>query len=263
MKGLEIINHVVRAKMPDREQVKVNCLNQAVAETHRAKRPILRHSAFAFATAAVLVTCVMFGNMLLKPTIDKDNAFTLKAYAMERQTGGFVELRELDLLGETYYYWGAYNEGSVFYANANFRCEGENIKSVDLYVNEGFFAKQYYKILSGVIDWVESDSGGYRVAVAVDDEEYTFLVDDEYAAAAYGDDVELLGSSIAFSYFDRTELLGSSITLDQDSMRDDFYLVLGTEVADSRERPTQVTVRAVAAFNDGTQQEEVFTLSIE
>jgi len=65
MKGREIINHAVRAKMPDREQVKAGIL---LAEPQKQiKRPIYRFSAVAIVSALVLGLCFIFANMLINP----------------------------------------------------------------------------------------------------------------------------------------------------------------------------------------------------
>ena len=234
MKGREIIYHAVRAKMPDREQVRENCLRQTVSEKRTVKRPVLRRSVFTAAMAAVLIMCIMFGAMLINPK--SDNIFTLNAYAMEQMTDGSIGLRKVDLLNETYY-WSTYNDGSVFYVNANLKCEGENIKYVEFYADNGFFAKQYLKIENGKIITEAGVPASYRKAPG----------DDDYTLVMYGEDFDVIGESF---------------TLDKDALTDDFLLFVGTEVSDWREYPSQMIIRAVATFNDGKTQEETITLDL-
>ena len=59
MKGQEIINHIVRAKMPDREQVRENCHRQAaVIGTVKKRNAWIRGAIPASVCAAVLLLCV-------------------------------------------------------------------------------------------------------------------------------------------------------------------------------------------------------------
>ena len=58
MKGQEIINHIVRAKMPDREQVRENCHRQAVGGTVKKRSAWITRVVPVTACAAVLVLCI-------------------------------------------------------------------------------------------------------------------------------------------------------------------------------------------------------------
>jgi len=186
-------------------------------------------------TAIAAVICLMVYGGVFSPK-QGENLFFLKAYAMEQQTDGSIELREVDLLGDAHY-WSTYNDGSLFYVSANLKCEGENIKSVDFFADEGFFAKQHLTIENGKIVIAEGVSAGYRKAPG----------DTEYTLVMYGDDFEIIGNSF---------------TLDNAAITDDFLLFLGMEVSDWREQPSQMTIRAVATFNDGQTQEVVLRLDL-
>lgn len=236
MKGKEIINHAVRAEMPDREQVKENILRQSVSVKQDRKRPIYRRSAVTLATAAVLVLCFIFGNMLMNP--QSDNVFILKAYAMEQQADGPNELREVDLTNQSPI-WGGYLDNGILYLNVILKCEGENIKNVEFFTEDGFFAKQKENL------YIEEGK-------AIDN--YVSKLE------------ELDDGTIHITWYGGHdfEKIGSNLTLDGETIND-HLLYLGTEWIDmskSGQPPySTITVNAVVAFNDGKQQEE--TLVIE
>jgi len=54
MKGKEIINHIVRAKMPDREQVKERIIMQSLPEKRTTSRQVYRSPAENQQTATAL-----------------------------------------------------------------------------------------------------------------------------------------------------------------------------------------------------------------
>ncbi|MCL2158405.1 MAG: hypothetical protein FWH48_03250 [Oscillospiraceae bacterium] len=202
----------------------------------KIKRPFLRRPAFATAVVAALIMCAIFGNMLINPSTDT-NIFTLKAYAIQPQDDGSIELREVDLVGETYY-WSTYSDGNVFYANANLKCEGENIKSVEFFADNGFFfAKQYLKTENGKVVSEDGVLASYRKLPDGGD----------YALVLYGEEFDVIGSHV---------------TLDKDTMTDNFLLFLGTEISIGQEPPSQMAVRAIATFNDGKTKEETITLNM-
>ena len=202
-------------------------------QNQEKRRPVFKVAA-SFAAVAAVICLMVFGGMF--SSMQSDNLFILKAYAMEQQADGSIELREVDLLGDTHY-WSTYNDGSIFYVSANLKCEGENIKGVDFYTDDGFFAKQRLVIENGRIITEEGVMAVYRKAPG----------DTEYKLVMYGDDFEIIGNSF---------------TLDNNAITDDFLLFLGMEVSDWREQPSQMTIRAIATFNDGQTQEETITLDL-
>ena len=233
MKGREIINYAVRDKMPDRERIRESCKGQGAVEKRRGNKRLFARFAVSAAVLAVLVASFIFGNMLLNPA--GDNMFAIKAYAMEQQEDGSIELREVDLLDRTQR-WGSYNDGSNFYLNISMKCEGENIRSVDFYAEDGFFAKQYLKMKDGKIVvedgvtacWISDGAGGHTLAM-------------------YGTDFEIIGSEL---------------TLENGVMTDDSLLFLATEITDWQKVPAQMTISAVVTFNDGKTQEEILAIDI-
>lgn len=243
MKGREIIDYAVRAKMPDREKIRENCLRQAVSEKEKTKRPLLRRSAFTIATATVLVICIMLGNMLMTP--QGRNLFILQAYAMERQTDGSIELREVELLEQTQV-WSCYRDRdeNKLYVSISLKCEGENIKSVDFYSDNGFFAKQYLEIKNGKVN---IKSGIPVTYIGHDGGNVIDFSDEKYIVVMYGEDFEIVGGKL---------------TLDKGEMTDDLLLFLGIENVDWQQIPSQMTIRAVATFNDGKTQEETLTIDL-
>ena len=236
MKGREIINQIVRAKMPDRGKVLENCVRQAVPAKKNRKHPVYRRSITALATAGVLVCCFIFGNMLMNPRNSSNNFFTMLAYAMVQQEDGTIVLREVDLLNQTYG-WSRFSDGKNYFVNISLKCEGENIRSVDFYADNGFFAKQYLKIENGQI------------------------ILEEGVPASFRSGGEGMGYVLTM-YGQEFDIIGNRFILNSDGMTDDFLLFLGTEVSDWWEHPSQMTVRAVATFNDGKTQEKIITLNL-
>ena len=200
----------------------------------KTKRPLLRRSVLTVAAAAVLVMCIMFGTTLINPKTG--NIFTLKVYAMEQQADGSIELRKVDLVNENPY-WSSHNDGSVFYVNANLKCEGENIKSVEFFAENGFFAKQYLKVENGKIITEPGITASYYKAPG----------DADYTLVRYGNDFDVIGNSFI---------------LEKDAINDDFLLFVGVEVSHWRDNPPQIIVRAVATFNDGKTQEQTILLDL-
>jgi hypothetical protein len=227
MKNEKIVN-AFNTIQPSGE-VKNRVFSKVMSKQHK-QRPRFK-AAVSLATAAAVICLMVFGSMLLFP--QNENIFTLKAYAMEQQADGSIVLREVDLHSETYH-WISYNDGSLFYVNANLKCEGENIQSVVFYADDGFFAKQYLIIEDGKIVQEDGVSASYVKGPS----------DDDYTLLRYGTDFDIIGNSF---------------TLESDVMTDNFLLFVGMEISDWRENPSQITIRAVATFNDGKTQEETIT----
>ena len=140
MKGRDIINHAVRAKMPDREQVKASILLAATEKETTKRPPAYRRYAVALSIVAVLVVCIAFVIMLMNPQ-QGNNIFSISAYAMEQQADGSVALHEVDIRANNA--WSGFSDGVVTYLNIGLTFEGENIESVKFVANDGFFAKQH------------------------------------------------------------------------------------------------------------------------
>jgi len=226
-------------KMTPSDEIKQEILTD-IKQKYNSKKTGFKMPLKILATAAALIFCFILGNMLMSP--QSDNIFAVKAYALERQEDGSVEMREVDLLGQTQYWHGHY-DGNDFYVNINLKCEGENIKSVDFYTDDGFFAKQYLKIENGKIIL----EAGVPTMGRTDPDGTRFIT-------MYGRDFEKIGNKF---------------TLGKDDMADDLLLFLGMEIASDRhdrfwlrQLPEKMTIRAVATFNDGKTQEEILVIDL-
>ncbi|NLO38286.1 MAG: hypothetical protein GX115_02265 [Ruminiclostridium sp.] len=225
MKGNEIINHIVRAEMPDMEQIREKCIRQVISQEQPRKRPRFR-AAVTLATTAVVVICLLFGTMLLNP--HGDNVFFVKAYAMEQQPDGSIGLREVDVVNQPDV-WGGYTDGKVFYVSVGLKCEGENIKSIEFSTEEGFFAKQHIDDLKNSEDVK------------------TLYVGAESRIAVYGTDFETVGDKII---------------LNKDTLSDDLLLFWGTENNDLKNIPQKIDIQAKATFDDGRTDERTVTIDL-
>ena len=219
------------------DEVKDRIFNLAMQKQQK-KHTIFKPAVALVAAAAVICLMVFGGKLIPAQDINMQdiNMFAIKAYAMEQQPDGTIELREVDLVNEKPY-WSSYNDGKVFYVNANLKCEGENIKSVEFFTDNGFFAKQYLKIENGKIITEAGVPASY----------YKASGDTDYTLARYGNSFDIIGNSF---------------TLERNAINDDFLLFVGVEVSDWRESPSQITVRAVATFNDGKTQEQTIILDL-
>ena len=191
------------------------------------KRPIFK-MAVSFASIAAVICLMVLGGTLLFP--QTGNAFELKAYALEQQADGSIERREVDLVNESYG-WSFNDDGENVYINIWLKCDGENIESVDFYVDEGFFAKQYIIRENGQI------------------------VTDGVPMAGSGSTILRYGNDYVNA--------GSHFTLNTDEMTDDLLVFWGREsrrVGNDLNLPSELTIRAVATFSDGKTQEEVLAL---
>ncbi len=228
MKGNEIINHIVRAEMPDMEQVREKCIRQAITREQHRKHPNAR-LAFVAAMTAVAVMCLLFGNMFLNS--QGENVFAVKAYAMERQPDGSIGLREVDVVNQPDG-WGGYSDGKVFYVSVGLKCEGKNIKNVEFSVDEGFFAKQY-------INHLENNEDIPALYVGA-----------ENRLVMYGTDFETVGNKVI---------------LDKDTLSEDLLLFWGTEntgMKDIPQKPQKIDIQAKATFNDGKTDERTVTIDL-
>ena len=231
MKGKDLIDKVVRVDMPDIEQVRENCHRQAATQKRQEKR-LYRRPAFAAATAAVLVMCLVFGSVLFNPQDGGVmNAFTIRAYAMELQTDGTLVRREIDLSDQTGT-WGGFHDGEHLYINVSLEVEGENIKSVDFSLESGFFATQYYN--------------PHEVQSVTNNRLYVGDADGNLVPAVFGTEFERLGSKIALA-----------------DMQADNVLLFVAAPANPCTMPENIEIQVHVLFYDGEQQTQTFTLNFE
>ena len=254
MKGKDLINDVVRVDMPDTEQVREECHRQAIYQNRREKRSIHR-PVFAVAAAAVLLVCFVFGSVLFDTQSGNNNIFSLNAFAMEQQDDGSIAYKLLESSSHSvdiseseprgnventrlHLGWGGFHDGKNLLMSVNLKVEGENIKHIDFYIDDGFFGKQYLKF----------DANGSLITDGVQ----ILYVGENRTIASYGQDYEIIGSSF---------------TVNKDDLTDDLLIFVGREDdrwgqrVDLLEKP--FIVRAIATFNDGNTQEETLTFDFK
>ena len=236
MKGHEIINYICRAKMPDREQIRENCIRQIATQAQGTTRLFFRLPALIAVTAIVAI-CFIFGNMILNP--QNNNSFSVIAYALEQQANGSISLRDHDITssGEKRYICLS-NGDSYMYFGIYFELVGENIENVELIAD-----RDNKLILAHVL----TENGEL---VTYNHQEY------------YDDDGNFEGYSADFTVKSQ-EALGNSYRIDSiDGLPEDSILFVGKPDPDrDYSVPPNITIRAVATFKDGTTQEETFLIN--
>lgn len=232
MKNDKIVNAFNTVQPND--EIKNRVFDNAM-QKQRKKRPVF-NAAVSFAAAAAVICLMVFGSMFLTP--QDDNIFVIKAYAMEVQEDGSVQLREVDIIDTRPEYWGGYIDGetNTMYVGLGLRCEGENIENVEFSTGNGFFAEQYTGNLSDI-----STSGVPAMYVGPDNQMVMFGTD--------FDDV------------------GSTITLDKEKAND-YLLFWGTNYVDNPELlyyppfPKEIYVHAKVTFSNGKTAQKDFTIDL-
>ena len=144
----------------------------------------------AVIAAAAVFCLVFFGGHLLKND-NKEDLFTITAYALSEGEDGTYRLTEADLADGRPEYWGGLidDETQTIYVSLELRCEGADLDAVEVFTKEGFFARQYI----GDLD-----------QNAPDNEDLLFVGPEGHLALA-GPEFEILGDSLTF---DRESLDG-------------------------------------------------------
>ena len=198
-------------------------------EQKQQKRTFLK-TAVSLASIAAFICLLALGATLLIPR--HSNIFELKAYAMEQLPNGSMERLMQHLVNETYG-WSYTDDGENVFINIWLKCDGENIKRVDFYVDEGFFATQYIRRENGQV---------------------------------ISDGIPMMGSgSTIISYGNDYKNVGSHFTLNADELTEDLLVFWGREnrrVGNDLNLPSELTIRAVATFNNGKTQEEALVLDL-
>ena len=233
-----ILKNAKKMDVPDSTLIKVdNALRDLEHQEEKASgKPRLKKLPVIAAAAAVICLLVL-GGMFLLPQSESDNIFSLKAYAMEQLDDGSIELREVDLLDQTHS-WSFADDGENVYIKIWLKCEGENIKNVEFYTDEGFFAKQY----------IERENGQ--------------IVRESVPMAGIG---RADGTQTIIRFGNDYEITGNTLMLSAEEMTDDLLLFWGREsrrIGDDLNLPRELTFRAVATFNDGKTQEEMVTIDL-
>jgi len=192
------------------------------------KRPIFK-SAVAIAAAAAMICLLVFGGSLLQPQ-DSGNMFAVKAYAVEQQADGSIELRTVDIVDrlET---WGGIMYNGKTYIGVGLKCEGENIKSVEFSTDSGFFAKQDIEKIKQ-----KRELG--------DEITYLFM----------GSERNMILMGMEF------EELGKRFSMDKDTDRNSELIFWGV---DGEEMPSAIVFDAIVTFEDGTTQTETVTIELD
>jgi len=143
MKNDKIVDayNAIQPNADAKNRIRAMVMQQA-AKPNR-KHPIYKR-AIALVMAAAVVLFAVFGANRFNQTSDifSDNLFVMRAYAMELQPDGTYAWREIDITQLDG--WGEYYDGEVLYIGLGlwFEFEGENIRTVELLLNNGFFATQ-------------------------------------------------------------------------------------------------------------------------
>lgn len=135
MKGKDIINHIVRKDMPDREQVMQYC-HREISLRQSRKRVLFVRPRFAVAAVAVLTVCIMLFTLFVPRGGNAVNMFAIRVYAIERQSDSSVLLHEVNFL-ESSHVWDGFIDGVNFVLNARLFVEGTNVQSVEFVVQDG------------------------------------------------------------------------------------------------------------------------------
>ena len=146
MKNDKIVDAYNTIKANDDAKKRILAGLKQTEEVNIKRRMFNKKVAAALTTAAAVLLFTVFGINLLNHTDDifsPNNLFTLRAYAMEMQHDGTIELREIELTQLEG--WTGHQDGEVLYISIGlwFEFEGYNIKTVEFSLEEGFFASQY------------------------------------------------------------------------------------------------------------------------
>ncbi len=233
MKNAKIINAYNTLQPNDAVKTRVFF---KVMQKRQKKRPVFK-AAVSFASAAAVICLIVLGGKFLAP--QDDNIFIIKAYAMEVQNDGSVQLREVDIMDTRPEYWGGYIDGEThtMYVGLGLRCEGEHIESVEFSTDNGFFAEQYIGNLSEI-----STSGVPAMYVGPENQMVMF-----------GNDFKNVGSTIILN----------------NENAEDYLLFWGTSYVENLEFPyyppfpEEIYVHAKVTFSNGktAEQDAVIDLS--
>ncbi len=194
---------------------------QPKKKTFRRYRPL----------AAAACLCAAFLGLMLYGIMQPgaENAFAVKAYAMELEEDGSVQLVETDLLDQPDVWGAAVMDGTV-YVSLGLRFSGENIRKVEFTTDNGFFASQ--------------DTTGLVIG---DGTPCTFTGEDNRLVMA-GDSFKNEGPRLSFD----GPAMPEGLLL--------FWAVPGDSMA---ALPESIDVLATATFTDGSTQEISLNLQTE
>ena len=131
-----------------------------------------RKLVISFVAIAATLCLAFYGGSLLTDR-DGGEIFTVKAYAMTTAEDGAIQLSEADMVNDRPQYWGGYVdcETNTMYVGLDVRCDSEDVASVELSTDGGFFARQYIGDTANAqkagqtveLDHIGSPSAGYKL----------------------------------------------------------------------------------------------------
>lgn len=218
-------------------------------QRRQKRRPMLKAAVSLAAAATICLT--VFGGTLLSS--QDDNVFVLRAYAVEVQADGSVGLSEVSFLDPAQL-WHTHVDGVDFrfYLHIRFGCEGSNIRRVDFYADDGFFAVQHLPFELGDFDLESVLAEDVPVGIGT-----------SWGELGWNGDLSA-ATHYLFKYGDAFDVIGNQLTLDKGAMSNNQLYFVGTNLdpANWRSPPPYMTIRAVATFKDGTTQEEILTIDL-
>lgn len=118
---------------------KMELVSPAYVESADKAPRFKRHTWVKYGLVAACLCAALLLSFLVMP--NGNNAFMVKAYALDIAEDGTVQLTETDVL-EHSKFWHAFYDGGTFYLNIGLKYDGKNIKSVTFSTENGFLAKQ-------------------------------------------------------------------------------------------------------------------------
>jgi hypothetical protein len=218
MKNDKIVDVYNAVKLSDDAKERIRANIMPMVGTNR-KRQIYKR-VMVLATAAAVLLFAFFGTNRLSPNID--NFFAIRVYAMEQQANGSIALREVDF-ADLSSDWGGYFDGETFYVSIGLRYDGDNIKSVTFFTDNGFFATQ--------------DIGGLTRSPLI-------LAGPERQLVMRGTEFNILGNTLTFG----------------NAMDDDLLLFWGSQVINNNFDLSDIEIRVEVTFDDGEVDEQIIVI---
>lgn len=222
-----------------------NRIFDKIEEKRQIKRGFFRPAAI-IATAAAVICIFLLGLFVLTP--HTGNTFVLKAYAIELDADGLIEIREIELVEQVsgalliITYKSELQDGmsqiESVCVNLGIRGEGQNIKSIEYSTNVGFLQKRYI---------YDTDNDASTQAIPTDPHHW-YTIYQKPGNPGY--------TEIAVS--------GYRFVIEEDELADNNYLLYwGTErVNDLNNVPDEVSIQVKATFADGGTAEQIYTLNL-
>ena len=141
-------------------------LIQQAEQQKEQKRGVGRKLVFSALAATAVFCLVFFGGHLLKND-NKEDLFTITAYAMTEDDDGNLLLTDADTVGNlSQQYWGGYldTETDTLYVGLDFNCYEEELTKIELTTEEGFFVRQSTTKPEPAADDIDNESRHLQTA---------------------------------------------------------------------------------------------------